>query len=57
MEQSKAGPCVFCKVVDGEVTLIVCFHVDSLAVIVKNKGTFDEFYAQLKEEYSMNDEG
>ena len=32
MEQSKADPCVFRKVVDGEVTLIVCVHVDDLAV-------------------------
>ena len=57
MEQSKAGPCVFCKVVDGEVTLIVCFHADNLAVIVKNKDTFDDVYAQLKEECYMNDKG
>ena len=55
MEQSKADPCVFRKVVDGEVTLIVCVHVDDLAVTAKDKKTFDDFYAQLKEEFAVND--
>ena len=32
-----ADPCVFRKVVDGEVTLIVCVHVDGLAVTAKDK--------------------
>ena len=49
MEQSKADPCVFSKVMDREVTLIVCVHVDDLAVTAKEKETFDAFYAQLKE--------
>ena len=35
MEQSKADPCVFRKVVDGEVTLIVRVHADDLTVTVK----------------------
>ena len=47
MEKSKADPCVFRKVVDGAVTLIVCVHVDDLAVRAKDKETFDDFYAQL----------
>ena len=37
IEQSKADPCVLRKVVDGEVTLIVCVHVDGLAVTAKRK--------------------
>ena len=45
MEQSKADPCVFRKVVDGEVTLIVCVHVDDLAVTARDKKTFDAFHA------------
>ena len=57
MEQSKADPCVFRKVVDGEVTLIVCVHVDDLAVTAKGKKTFDAFYAQLKDEFPVNDMG
>ena len=48
VEQSKADPCVFRKVVDGEVTLIVCVHVDDLPVTAKDKETFGVFYAQLK---------
>ena len=35
MEQSKADPCVFRKVVDGEVTLIVSVYVDDLAETAK----------------------
>ena len=56
-EQSKADPCVFRKVVDGEVTLIVCVHFDDLAVVAKEKYTFDAFYAQLKDEFPVNDMG
>ena len=37
MEQSKAEPCVFRKVVDGEITLIVCVHVDDLLIAVTAK--------------------
>ena len=36
---------MFRKVVGGEVTLVVCVHVD-LAVTVKDKETFGGFYAQ-----------
>ena len=57
MEKSKSGPCVFGKGVDGEVTLIVCVDVDDLAVIAKDKETFDDFYAQLKEELAVSDMG
>ena len=48
MEQSKADLFVFRKVVDGEVTHIVCVQVN-LAVTAKNKQTFDAFYAHLKD--------
>ena len=57
MEQSKADPCVFRKVVDEEVTLIVCAHVDDLAVTAKDKETFDAFYTQMKEGLYANDIG
>ena len=40
MNQSKADLCVFRKVVDGEVTFVVCVHVDDLAVTAK-KGQRD----------------
>ena len=55
MDRSKADPCVFRKVVDGEVTLIVCVYVDDLAITTKNKEAFDRFYAKLKEEFPVND--
>ena len=44
---------------DGEVTLIVCVHFDDLliAVTAKDKETFDVFYAQLKDEFLVNDMG
>ena len=54
LKQSKAGPYVR-KVVDGEVTLIVGVHVDDLAVTANDKNMFDAFYAQLKEEFPVND--
>ena len=55
MEQSKAGPCAFRKVVDGEVSFIVCVHVDDLVVAAKDKEAFDAFYGQLLEEFPVND--
>ena len=57
MEQSKTDPCVFRQMVDGEVTLIVCVHVDDLVVTGKDKDTFDAFYAQLNEAFSVSDMG
>ena len=33
------------RVVDGEVTLIVCVHFDDLAVAAKGKDTIDASYA------------
>ena len=39
MEQCKADPCVFRKVVDDVVTLIACVHVDDLAVTAKDQET------------------
>ena len=40
IEQVKVYPCVFREVMDGEDALIVCVHVDDLAVTVKGKETF-----------------
>ena len=42
---------------DEEVTHIVCVHVDALAVTAKYKGTFDAFYAHLKEKVPVNGMG
>ena len=40
MKQSKADPCVFLKMVDGEVSLVVCAHADDIFVATKGKETF-----------------
>ena len=48
---------MFRKVVDGEVTLIVCVHVDDLVVTTEDKEMFDAFFARLKEEFPVNDMG
>ena len=57
MEQSKADPCVIRKVVDGEVTLIICVHVDDIVVAAKDKEMFETFYAKLPEEVPVNSMG
>ena len=57
MEQSKADPCVFRKVVDREATLTVCVHVDDQAVTAKDKMTFDALCAQSKDELPVNGMG
>ena len=57
MKQSKVDPCVFRKVVDGEVPLIICVHVDNIAVTAKEKETFDAFYARLKCVFPVSDVG
>lgn len=43
----------FCQVVDGEVTLII----GDLVVMAKDKHVFYEFYAQLLEEFPVNEMG
>ena len=48
---------MFRKVVDGEVALIVHIYVNHPAVTTKAKEYFDDFYAQLKEEFPMNSMG
>jgi len=57
MEQSKADPCLFFKVVDGEVTLIVCIYLDDLVVAAKEKEVSDALYSQLLEKFPVNDMG
>ena len=37
MEQKRANPCVFRKLVDGEVTFIVCVNVDDILIAVTAK--------------------
>ena len=44
IKQSKADPCVFRTVVVGDVTLVVCIHVDDFVVAAKDKEALDAFY-------------
>ena len=48
---------MFRSVVDGEVTLIVCVHVDDLVVTAKDQEVFDAFHAKLLEDCLVNDMG
>ena len=38
-EQAKAGPCVLCKVVDGEAEMVVVVHVDNILAHAKGQAT------------------
>lgn len=53
----KLTPSVFRKVVDEEVVLLVCVHVDDLDVAAKDKEAFDVFYTQRLKGFPMNDMG
>ena len=46
-EQSKADPCVFRKVVDGEAEMVVVVHVDDILAHAKDQATMDRFAAEL----------
>ena len=54
MQQIKADPCMFRKMVNGEVSLIVCVHVDDIAIATKGKYAFDGFNMKLTEDYTGN---
>lgn len=45
---------MFGEVVDGEVTLLVCVHVDDLGVAVNDKEVFDAFYVKLQDAFPVN---
>lgn len=58
MKQSKTDSCVFRTLVDEEVILVLCDHVDDLVVARKERETFDAFYSQLQMiEFPVNDTG
>ena len=40
---------------DGAIALIVCVHVDDLAITAKDKRTFNFFNTQLHERFPVND--
>ena len=42
-EQSKVDPCVFRKVVDGEVEMVMVAHVDDILAQAKDQATMERF--------------
>lgn len=57
MEQSKGDPCVFCKVVDEDILVVVGIHVDDLVVAIKEKEVFGGSFMQLLVEFPVTDIG
>ena len=55
-EQAKADPCVFRKVVDGEVEMVVAVHVDNILDHAKDQATMDRF-AVLGRKFKLKDMG
>ena len=56
-EQAKADPCVFRKVVDGEVEMVVVVHVDDIFAHAKDQATMDRFAAELGQKFKSKDMG
>ena len=52
-EQSKADPCVFRKVVDGEAEMVVVVHVDDILA----HETMDRFVLELGRKFKLKDMG
>ena len=52
MEQCKAEPCVFCKIIKNEVSLMVGVHVDDI-IVSGEKDLCDEFFSQLKQRFPV----
>ena len=55
MEQCKAEPCVFRKIVKNEVSLMIGVHVDD--IIVSGEDLCDEFFSQLKQRFQVKNLG
>ena len=56
-EQARADPCVFRKVVDGEVEMVVVVHVDDILAHAKDQATMDRFAAELGKKFKLKDMG
>ena len=54
-EQAKADPCVFRKVVDGEVEMVVVVHVDDILAHAKDQATMEKFAAELRQKFKLKD--
>ena len=56
-EQAKADPCVFRKVVDGEVEMVVVVYVDGTLAHAKDQATMDRFMAEPGQKFKLKDMG
>ena len=52
MEQYKAEPCVFHKIIQNEVSLMVGVPVDDI-IVSGDQDMCDEFFGQLKQRFSV----
>ena len=57
LEQAKADPCVFPKVVAGEAEMVVVVHVDDILAHAKDQATMDRFAAELGQEFKLKGMG
>ena len=56
MEQCKAEPCVFRKIIKNEVSLMVGVHVDDI-IVSGEQDLCDEFFSQLKQRFPVKNLG
>ena len=56
-EQSKADTCVFRKVDDGKVEMVVIVHVDDILAQVKDQAMMERFTAELEKKFKLKDMG
>ena len=56
MEQCKAEPCVFRKIIKNEVPLMVGVHVDDI-IVSGEQDLCDEFFSQLKQRFAVKNLG
>ena len=56
MEQCKAEPCVFRKIIKNEVSLTVGVHVDDI-IVSGDQDLCDEFFSQLKHRFPVKNLG
>ena len=56
MEQCKAEPCVFRKIIKSEVSLMVGVHVEDI-IVSGEQGLCDEFFSQLKQRFPVKNIG
>ena len=57
IEQCKAEPCVFYKIIKNEVSLMVGVHVDDIIVSGEQDIMCDEFLGQLKQRFPVKNLG